>query len=226
MGEKNAVLHISQGDASDKTIDINLTGKCVEKPFDEGGCLFLNSAEYDANRSYSVLMASNNDTEGFFVFREDSIREFGKDGEFIKSDKVPVNSSSYYSFCYKEGKFYFYTTGYNYSEFRYSTYDPENETFIEEILCTKEEFEEAAGKVLYPQRSQILRYKDIELLFEEKNPNQISIRKDGDLLGVVIGKDGFVWNHNCCVSGDYLYWTNDSFVKRIDIKEILEDLEL
>lgn len=226
VGEKNAVLHISQGDASDKTIDINLTGKCVEKPFDEGGCLFLNSAEYDANRSYSVLMASNNDTEGFFVFREDSIREFGKDGEFIKSYKVPVNSSSYYSFCYKEGKFYFYTTGYNYSEFRYSTYDPENETFIEEILCTKEEFEEAAGKVLYPQRSQILRYKDIELLFEEKNPNQISIRKDGDLLGVVIGKDGFVWNHNCCVSVDYLYWTNDSFVKRIDIKEILEDLEL
>ena len=85
---------------------------------------------------------------------------------------------------------------------------------------------EATGKVVYPQQSQILRYKDIELLFEEKNPNQISIRKDGDLLGVVIGKDGFVWNHNCCVSVDYLYWTNDSFVKRIDIKEILEDLEL
>lgn len=85
---------------------------------------------------------------------------------------------------------------------------------------------EATGKVIYPQRSQILKYKDIELLFEEKNPNQISIRKDGGLLGVVIGKDGFVWNHNCCVSGDYLYWANDSFVKRIDIKEILEDLEL
>ena len=226
VGEKNAVLHISQGDASDKTIDINLTGKCVEKPFDEGGCLFLNSAEYDANQSYSVIMASNNDTEGFFVFREDSIRKFDKEGMFVGDYKVPVNSSSYYSFCYKEGKFYFYTTGYNYSEFRYSTYDPENETFIEEIPCTKEEFEEATGKVVYPQQSQILRYKDIELLFEEKNPNQISIRKDGDLLGVVIGKDGFVWNHNCCVSGDYLYWTNDSFVKRIDIKEILEDLEL
>ena len=117
-------------------------------------------------------------------------------------------------------------TGYKYSEFRYSTYDPENETFIEEIPCTKEEFEEATGKVVYPQQSQILRYKDIELLFEEKNPNQISIRKDGDLLGVVIGKDGFVWNHNCCVSGDYLYWSNDNFVKRIDIIEILEDLEL
>lgn len=226
VGEKNAVLHISQGDASDKTIDINLTGKCVEKPFDEGGCLFLNSAEYDANRSYSVILASNNDTKGLFVFREDSIREFDKKGLFVGDYKVPTHSSSNYSLCYKDGKFYFYTTGYKYSEFRYSTYDPENETFIEEIPCTKEEFEEATGKVVYPQQSQILRYKDIELLFEEKNPNQISIRKDGDLLGVVIGKDGFVWNHNCCVSGDYLYWTNDSFVKRIDIKEILEDLEL
>ena len=226
VGEKNAVLHISQGDASDKTIDINLTGKCVEKPFDEGGCLFLNSAEYDANRSYSVLMASNNDTEGFFVFREDSIREFDKEGMFVGDYKVPTHSSSNYSPCYKDGKFYFYTTGYNYSEFRYSTYDPENETFIEEIPCTKEEFEEATGKVVYPQRSQILRYKDIELLFEEKNPKQISIRKDGVLLGVVIGKDGFVWNNNCCVSGDYLYWANDNCIKRINIKEMIEDLEL
>ena len=74
--------------------------------------------------------------------------------------------------------------------------------------------------------SQKLVYKDYELLFDEKNPYQLSIKKDGVLLGVVIGKDGFVWNNNCCISGDYLYWTNVNFVKRIDIKEILEDLEL
>ena len=226
VGEKNAVLHISQGDASDKTIDINLTGKCVEKPFDEGGCLFLNSAEYDANRSYSVLTASNNDTEGFFVFREDSIREFDKEGMFVGDYKVPVNSSSYYSFCYKEGKFYFYTTGYNYLEFRYSIYDPKTKSLEENISCTEEEFMDATGISFDTFVSQKLVYKDYELLFDEKNPYQLSIKKDGVLLGVVIGKGGFVWNHNCCVSGDYLYWTNDSFVKRIDIKEILEDLEL
>ncbi len=110
VGEKNAVLHISQGDASDKTIDINLTGKCVEKPFDEGGCLFLNSAEYDANRLYSVRMASNHDTEGFFVFREDFIIEFDKEGIFVGDYKVPIHSSSNYFLCYRDGKFYFYTT--------------------------------------------------------------------------------------------------------------------
>ena len=226
VGEKNAVLHISQGDASDKTIDINLTGKCIDKPFDEGGCLFLNSADYDGNQSYRVIMASNNDTEGFFVFREDSIREFSKDGECIKSYKVPINSSSYYSFCYKEGKFYFYTTGYNYLEFRYSIYDPKTKSLEENISCTEEEFMDATGISFDTFVSQKLVYKDYELLFDEKNPYQLSIKKDGVLLGVVIGKDSFVWNNNCCISGDYLYWSNDSFVKRIDIKEILEDLEL
>lgn len=226
VGEKNAVLHISQGDASDKTIDINLTGKCVEKPFDEGGCLFLNSAGYDANRSYSVLMASNNDTEGFFVFREDSIRKFDKEGMFVGDYKVPVNSSSYYSFCYKEGKFYFYTTGYNYLEFRYSLYDPKTKSLEENISCTEEEYMEATGISFDTFVSQKLVYKDYELLFDEKNPYQLSIKKDGDLLGVVIGKDGFVWNHNCCVSGDYLYWSNDNCIKRINIKEMIEDLEL
>ena len=226
VGEKNAVLHISQGDASDKIIDINLTGKCVEKPFDEGGCLFLNSAEYDANRSYSVLMASNHDTEGFFVFREDSIREFDKEGMFVGDYKVPVNSNSYCSFCYKEGKFYFYTTGYNYLEFRYSIYDPKTKSLEENISCTEEEFMDATGISFDTFVSQKLVYKDYELLFDVKNPYQLSIKKDGVLLGVVIGKDGFVWNNTCCISGDYLYWANDSFVKRIDIKEILEDLEL
>lgn len=226
VGEKNAVLHISQGDASDKTIDINLTGKCVDKPFDEGGCLFLNSADYNGNQSYRVIMASNNDTEGFFVFREYSIREFSKDGEYIKSYKVPVNSSSYNSFCYKKGKFYFYTSGYNYLEFRYSIYDPEIKSLEENISCTEEEFMDATGISFDTFVSQKLVYNDYELLFDEKNPYQLSIKKDGVLLGVVIGKDGFVWNNNCCISGDYLYWTNVNFVKRIDIKEILEDLEL
>ncbi len=85
---------------------------------------------------------------------------------------------------------------------------------------------EATGTSFDTFESQKLVYRDFDLLFEEKNPYQLSIRKGGDLLGVVIGLDGFVWNNNCCISGDYLYWTDHCFVKRINIKEIMDDLGL
>ena len=65
-------------------------------------------------------------------------------------------------------------------------------------------------------------YLDLERLY----PGIMFITKGEERVGAVVGRIDYDDQLDYCTSGDYLYWAEDCYVKRINIQEILDSLGL
>lgn len=223
-GEKNAVLHITIGDSSNETFDIKLYGRATDKLFEESDCMPLNST-YDSGYSNTKPLITGGENNGnFYVQRGIYIREYSNEGKLLQVFTLPY-TTNYDFFDYKNDKFYLYST----SPYAYSVYNPTTNTFEEKnVSITEQEYSETSGKgngfVQFQRLSQRIMFGEYSLDFIDELPNILFISKDEERIGSLAGLVEYNPRNDYCVSGDYLYWASDCFVKRVNIKDLIENL--
>lgn len=229
LGEKNATLHISYGNASKGVIDIKLHGNATEKLFDESGCMMLNGIVDENNPGSDPLIAGGVDGV-FYILRSNVIREYSSQGELLEVYEMP-DAERFESLYYKEGKIYLYFVDYYPYSYSYSVFNPVSNTFEEEhISCSEEEYREATGNgngyLEFRRVTKRIKYGEYCFDFIDSLPDVLFISKGEERIGSIVGVVEYNSGFDYCVSGDYLYYTNHCYVKRINIQEILKDLGL
>ena len=118
---------------------------------------------------------------------------------------------------------------YSTSPYAYSVYNPTTNTFEEKnVSITEQEYSETSGKgngfVQFQRLSQRIMFGEYSLDFIDELPNILFISKDEERIGSLAGLVEYNPRNDYCVSGDYLYWASDCFVKRVNIKDLIENL--
>lgn len=229
LGEKKATLHISYGNDSKGVIDIKLHGNATEKLFDESGCMMLNGNVDKNNLKLDPLIAGGVDGV-FYVLKSNVIREYSSQGELLEVYEMP-SSERFESLYYKDGKFYLYFVDYYPYSYSYSVFNPVSNTFEEEhISCSEEEYREATGNgngyLEFRRVAKRIKYGEYCFDFIESFPDILFILKGEERIGSIVGVVEYNSGFDYCVSGDYLYYTNHCYVKRINIQEILDSFGL
>ena len=225
LGEKTATLHIKQGNSSEDTIDINLHGNSTNKLFEGFDYIPTNITIRDVFPDTKVLLAGKEDSDSFFVCKNYSIREYSSEGELLESYDLPFGFD-FDKLIHRNGKLYLYSS----EPYCYSIFDPDSGELEEkEVACSRQEYCEAVGKDIdsdygYIQRRLV--YKDYYLDFQRLYPGIMFITKGEERVGAVVGRIDYDDQLDYCTSGDYLYWAEDCYVKRINIQEILDSLGL
>lgn len=225
-GEKTATLHIKQGDAlNNEIIDIKLRGNSTNKLFDGLDCMPTIISAFDRINDTKILIAGKENSDNFFICIDHSIREYSSEGELLECFDLPY-WHEFDKFIHKNGKLYFYSA----SPYCYSIWNPvSGELEEKEISCTKKEYDDVVGKDIdygYRMVQQRIAYKDYYLDFERFYLGIMFIPKGEERIGTVVGRVDYNENLDYCIAGDYLYWADHCFVKRINIREIIDDLGL
>lgn len=227
IGYKSAVLHLGTG-INNPNLTVSLKGLAAQSHTDFDGKDYITyKSPIDIDYSKYPRLVGGEEGRFFAIHSNESsshpftsVSEYDKDGNLIESSIFELYTTPQYAIRIGNTiRIYTFRT-------EYYDYDIETKEISIKKTCTSDEYylnnpTEKSGNTY----SKIFPYEEYSICLSINN--YADIYRGDDLWTTVSSLfDVPNYNYDTCISGDYLYWMTDCLIGRINIKEIIEDLEV